>query len=65
MTKKQKLFRILQGVGLATVGTVLAQPDIITGTLTPGTQAKVIGVIAIINALLPAFWPKKTTPPAA
>jgi len=59
MSKKRKFLQILQGVGLATVGTILAQPEVVTGSLSSGTQAKVIGVIAIINALLPQFWPSK------
>lgn len=63
MTKKKKFLKILQGVGLATVGTILAQPQVVTGSLTPGTQAKVIGIIAVINALLPAIWPQKPVAP--
>lgn len=63
ISKKSQFLKILQGVGLATVGTILAQPEVVTGSLTPGTQAKVIGIIAIINALLPAVWGKKIATP--
>lgn len=58
----KKFLKILQGVGLATAGTILAQPELITGTLSPATQTQVIGVIALVNAILPAIVEKKKKP---
>ena len=51
----KKFWKILQGVGLATAGTILAQPELITGNFSPATQTQVVGVIALINAVLPAI----------
>jgi K+ transporter len=55
----KKFWKILQGVGLATAGTILAQPEIITGTFSSATQGKVLAIIAIANAVLPSVLPRK------
>lgn len=55
----KKFLKVLQGIGLATAGTILAQPELITSSLTPATQTKVAGLIAIASALLPSVLPKK------
>jgi len=59
----KKFWKILQGIGIATAGTILAQPEIVTGTLSTSAQTQVLGVIALLNAVLPAIVEKKAKKP--